>query len=462
MLTLTPTVTPGRSATSVSLSEIISALSFALDLTEGAVQGHALRSCLLGMRLAQEIGLPEEQRGPLYYALLLKDVGCSSNAARMFTIVGGDDRAVKAGAKLEDWTKPHRASMRTLRMLWHNVLPTSNALLRAIRLGRMGMTQHKNNEEMISLRCERGARIMRKLEMGELAAQAVYHLDEHWNGGGYPKRLKTDAIPLLSRICSVAQNLEVFASEDGRDAAIDVLRQRSGTWFDPNLVSAALSLHARGELWECCDSFEKRKAHQAVLDLEPCPGGALGPERIDVICEAFAEVVDAKSPFTYRHSVGVTGIAEKLAITLGMTELQQQTVRRAALLHDLGKLRVPNSILDKRGRLNDEEWKVILEHPMLTGHILGHVAAFRELAIITQQHHEKLDGSGYPRGLRAKDLSIESRLVTIADIYGAMAEERPYRKGIEPREILRMLGPQVPGKLDPVIFDALHMVVHAA
>src|ERR1700761_777184 len=456
MVTLTPAATMSRANTKVSLAEIISALSFALDLTEGAVHGHAVRSCLLGMRVAHEIGLPNEQCSSLYYALLLKDIGCSSNAGRMFTIVGGDDRAVKAGAKLEDWTKPHRASMRTLRMLWHNVLPNSNALLRAIRLGKMGMTQHRNNEEMISLRCERGARIVRKLDMGEAAAQAVYHLDENWNGGGYPKHLKGENIPLLSRICSIAQNLEGFSSEDGHTTAIDVLRDRSGTWFDPDLVSAALSLHARGELWRYCDSFERRQSREAVLDLDPCPMEALGPERVDNICQAFAEVVDAKSPFTYRHSVGVTDVAWKLAATMGMTGLQQQMVKRGALLHDLGKLRVPNSILDKKSHLNDEEWKVIREHPILSGSILGRVAAFEELAIVASQHHEKLDGSGYPWGLKADDLSMETRLLTMADIYGAMAEERPYRGGIDPREILRLLEPQVPGKLDPMVFEALH------
>src|ERR1700678_2312068 len=111
----------------ISLAEILSALSFALDLTEGAVQGHAVRSCLLGMRIGREAGLSEAELFDLYYALLLKDIGCSSNSARMCQIVGGNDIAMKAGAKLVDWTKPHQPKLETLQILWKNVLPQGTA-----------------------------------------------------------------------------------------------------------------------------------------------------------------------------------------------------------------------------------------------------------------------------------------------------------------------------------------------
>ena len=175
---------------SISLPEVISALSFALDLTEGAVHGHALRSCLLGMRIAEEAQLPSDLRSSLYYALMLKDIGCSSNASRMCQIVGGDDRAVKAGVKYEDWTKPHKPSLSTLRLLWNNVLPDSGPAARVARIIRIGATQHKNNKEMITLRCDRGASIVTKLGMGRIAAEAVRCLDEHWDGSGYPERSK--------------------------------------------------------------------------------------------------------------------------------------------------------------------------------------------------------------------------------------------------------------------------------
>src|ERR1700722_18703402 len=148
---------------SVSLSEVISAMTFALDMTEGAVPGHSLRSCLLGMRLAAAMDLSEEMRSSLYYALQLKDTGCSNNAARMTQIVGGDDRAAKNIAKLVDWTKPHSLNLRSLRGLWTNILPEGTLMQRLMRLIRVGLTQHRNNREMIQLRCDRGAEIGRKL-----------------------------------------------------------------------------------------------------------------------------------------------------------------------------------------------------------------------------------------------------------------------------------------------------------
>jgi len=151
------------------------------------------------MRIAEEAQLPFNLRSSLYYALLLKDVGCSSNASRLCEIVGGDDRAMKAGVKYEDWTKPHKPSLSTLRLLWNNVLPEAGPGAKMARIIRIGATQHRNNEEMITLRCDRGASIVTKLGMGKIAAQAVRSLDEHWDGSGYPERVKDAQIPLLSR-----------------------------------------------------------------------------------------------------------------------------------------------------------------------------------------------------------------------------------------------------------------------
>jgi len=441
---------------SISLSEVISALSFALDLTEGAVWGHALRSCLLGMRIADEIVLPDEKRSSLYFALLLKDVGCSSNASRMCEIVGGDDRAMKAGAKLEDWTKPHKPKLSTLKMLWGNVLPEAGPLDRIARIFRMGMAQHKNNEEMIGLRCERGAGIVTKLGLGIDAAEAVRSLDEHWDGDGYPDSLKGEQISLLARICAVAQHLDVFSSERGVAAAMDTLVERSGTWFDPELVRVTVLLHRSGELWSNCLATDSQDdTRRAVLDLDGGRQHKLGTGRIDQICEAFADVVDAKSHFTFRHSVGVADAAMSIARGMGLPMDRVQLVRRAALLHDIGKLSLSNVILDKSTKLNETEWKAVEQHPGLTRQILERVGPFREMAIIAGEHHEKLDGSGYPKRLMSPQLSLESRIIAVADVYGALSEDRPYRAALETDDILTIMTKLAPHKLDGDCMDVL-------
>lgn len=447
-------------STDISLSEIISALSFALDLTEGAVSGHALRSCLLGMRVADGLRVGPDEQSSLYYALLLKDVGCSSNAARMCQIIGGDDRAVKAGVKLEDWTRPHRPKVSTLNLLWNNVLPEANALQRVARIGQIALTQHRNNEEMIGLRCDRGASILRKLGMGEAAAEAVRCLDEHWDGSGYPDRRKKDHIPLLARICAVAQHLDVFATEQGAEKAVEVLEERCGRWFDPDLVRVVKSLHADRTLWTgALRAVSVEETRRLVIDIAPTRDLRLASCEIDGICAAFAEVVDAKSPFTYRHSIGVADAASSIAEQMGLAKDRLQLVRRASLLHDLGKLSVPNSILDKPGKLTAQEWTVVQSHPGLTRQILSRVGAFEEVAGVAGEHHEKLDGSGYPDRRVAQDLCLESRIIVVADVYGALAEDRPYRAGLELEQIFSIMKKDVPHKLDPDCFEALMRVL---
>jgi len=443
----------------VSVTEVISAMTFALDLTEGARPGHALRTCLMGMRLAEALGVPDDMRANLYYALQLKDIGCSNNAARMTCIVGGDDRVIKAIAKLSDWTRPHRPEIRTIKLLWANILPQSSWWRRALRLLRIGLTQHHNNRVMIDLRCERGAEIIRSLELGHATAEAVLHLDEHWNGKGFPDNLRGEEIPLMSRICSVAQNLDVFA-EDSEEAAISILRQRSGRWFDPDIVWMAELLHKNGTLWvDARHSDNAERTRAAVMAMTPHTTRRTGPQWIDKVCEAFGSVVDAKSPFTYRHSLRVSEMATSIAEELDLQPQRVDLVRRAALLHDLGKLSVPNTILDKETDLSKDDWSVVKRHPEYTRDILDRVNMFRDVAVVAGEHHERLDGTGYPQQLVACDISLESRVLVMADCYTALAEERPYRKAMTPLEAVATLRASVPEKLDAHCFDALRRVI---
>jgi putative nucleotidyltransferase with HDIG domain len=439
----------GQGDERVALSEIVSALSFALDLTEDAVPGHAVRSCLLGMRIGSALGLGEIQLCDLYYALLLKDIGCSSNAARMCQILGGDDRKAKREVKTLDWTRPSAAGVK---MVWNNVLPGAGPWRKARRLAWVGLTQNRHNAEMIGLRCERGADIVRKIGLSEACADAIHSLDEHWNGSGYPQRSRGEAIPVLARILNIAQHLDVFAAERGRARAIATLTERSGSWFDPELARIAVSLDRDGTLWTGCGTAEER---DLAMALEPGAARMIAADQVDRVCEAFADVVDAKSSSTYRHSVGVTDIAEGISRQMGLSQPRRRLVYRAALLHDLGKLRVPNSILDKPGKLNDAEWLVMREHPVLSQQILERIPSFAPIARIAGRHHEKLDGSGYPHRLKAEDLTIEDRIVGLADFYGALSEDRPYRKAMPAEQIFALLREEVPQKFDPDCFEAL-------
>lgn len=432
------------------VAEILSALSFALDLTDGQPMGHSVRSCVFGMHLAREIGLPVARQADLYYALLMKDAGCSSNASRMFQILGTDDIRAKRDVKTTDWTK---AGWDSLEYALSHVRTGAPFLERVRALVDMAIHQKRNARDLVQIRCERGASIARRIGFSEEVAQAILSLDELWNGAGQPEGLHGQQIPLCSRIMNLSQNLDVFYMTQGAQAAITIAETRSGTWFDPDLVKAFRSISRDPLLWS-----EVNDAAVKVMDLEPRESVfASNEETLDRICLAFADVIDAKSPFTYRHSTGVAGAAIAIGTTLGCTSHEVTTLRRAALLHDIGKLGVSNSILDKPGKLSEEEWEAVKNHPYYTFEILRRIPGFRDLSDVAASHHEKLDGSGYFRNRRAEDLSLPARILVVADIFDALHAERPYREALPLETVFEIMQKDAPKALDASCFEALRM-----
>jgi putative nucleotidyltransferase with HDIG domain len=434
----------------VRVSEIISALSYALDLTEGRPMGHSVRSCMIGMRIAAEIGLSVAEQSDLYYALLLKDAGCSSNASKLFHILSADEIRAKRDVKLTDWT---RVGWDSLQYALTHVATGAPFLERVRTLIRLAAKQQTESCELVKVRCERGASIARRIGFSEAVAQAIHSLDEHWNGGGYPDGLRGEEIPLAARIMNLSQTLEVFLVDRGKERSIEVARKRSGSWFDPNLVRASASLAKRDLLWS---GLDQEQAIDQALALEPEERRLLANEEtIENICQAFAEIVDAKSPFTYRHSTGVAEAAIGISRQLGLGEEDITFMRRAALLHDVGKLSVSNTILEKPGALNKDEWDVIKLHPYYTFEVLRRIPGFKELSDIAAAHHEKLNGSGYFRHWNADQLSLEMRILTVADIFDALAAKRPYRDAMPLDKVFGIMQKEAPHAIDAQCLDAL-------
>ncbi|HST12823.1 MAG TPA: HD domain-containing phosphohydrolase [Terriglobales bacterium] len=433
----------------IRLSDVVSALSAALDLTEGQPMGHAVRSCILGMRIAELMQLPAADCSDLYYALLMKDAGCSSNSARMHQILGSDDLRAKREVKFEDWTKP---SLSGLQYLLRNVLPGASLARRLVKSVQLGFEQNRNNAEVIGARCERGAEIARKIGLSQASAEAIRGLDEHWSGRGYPEHRKGAEISILSRIMNVSQTLEVFASTRSVAEAVQVVAERGGTWFDPEIVQVVRTLERDTELWK---RVQAPDAREYVVQMEPGIAVKASPDRIDNICRAFAEVIDAKSPYTFTHSMGVAEAAVEMSEGLGLKPDVVNMVRRAALLHDVGKLGVSNAILEKPGKLTSEEWQSMKMHPVYTQQILEKIPGFSQLASVAGAHHERLDGTGYPQGLAASQLPLEARIICVADVYQALSERRPYREGLPPKTVFAMLDEDSEKRLDPECLEAL-------
>jgi HD-GYP domain-containing protein (c-di-GMP phosphodiesterase class II) len=432
------------------VSEMVGALSYALDLTEGQPMGHSARVCTLGMRIAAEIGMPLAERAELYYTLLIKDAGCSSNASRLFQILAADEIRAKRDVKRTDWT---RVGFDSLQYAITHVAVGKPFLEKVAALARVAIQRKADSLEIVKIRCERGASVARRMGFSERVAAGIHSLDEHWDGGGHPDHLRGAEIPTFARIALLSQTLEVYWREDNGAAALEVARRRAGRWFDPELVTAAEALAKRGALWTGLDA---ETLLEDVWALEPVAMRlVLTEERMEEICLAFAEVVDAKSPFTYRDSNGVAAAAVGIAKTMGMDAAAVAMIRRAALLHDIGKLSVPNSILEKPGKLSAGEWTVVKQHPAYSHEILRRIPGFGPLAEVAASHHERLDGKGYWRGYDASRLDLPSRILAVADVYDALAARRPYREALPLEDVMGILRKDTPHALDGECVEAL-------
>lgn len=434
----------------LSLAEILCSLSFALDLTEGQPMGHAQRTCLIGMQIASVLGLPECQVTSLFHALLIKDAGCTSNAARMYAIFGADEVTTRCALKVGNWNALFEAAKYAVDRTFSNHSLPNHSLW--MRLHLRYTPRPTTTNALKDARGEQGAQIARNLGLGEDAACCIQSLNEHWDGRGVTQRLRGDAIPLLARIACLAQTLEVFVSTYDVKTAYQIVRRRSGTWFDPSLVQAACSFQHDELFWR----FVQAASRDRVLSLEAEAVVEIATEeRIDAICDAFAQIVDAKSPFTAEHSSRVCTYSTEIADMLGVTGEQQATLRRAALLHDIGKLAIPTQILDKPGKLTPSEWERMKRHPRYTEEILSQITGFSRLAKVAGAHHERLNGTGYFRGLSAKRLDLEMRIIAVADVFDALLAQRPYRLAIPLAQAFAILDKEADVSLDGQCIEVL-------
>ncbi|MBM1172873.1 HD-GYP domain-containing protein [Microvirga arabica] len=432
----------------VRLSEVLGALSHALDLTEGQPAGHCVRACWIGVHVGRELGLNEAALWELYYTLLLKDLGCSSNAARICQLYLTDDLSFKRDFKTVGNRLPQVLSF----VLSHTGLKAGLAeRFRAV----VNIVQNGGEiaRELIETRCQRGAEIARQLRFPEGVAQGIQSLDEHWNGGGKPYGIAGAEIPVYSRIALLAQVVDVFHTSTGEAAARHEVRARSRTWFDPQVVEAFERVAGSPAFWEVLRSDD---VETAIFALEPAQHiESADEDYLDDIAAAFARVVDSKSPYTSGHSDRVAFFADLIAGEMGFDEAGRRSLRRAALLHDIGKLGVSNEILDKPGKLDETEMAAMRHHALHSETILSRIRAFEGLARIGGAHHERLDGKGYPRRLKGDEIGRETRIISVADVFDALTADRPYRAAMPVSKAMGILEADIGAAFDPACVDAL-------
>ncbi len=400
----------------VRLAELVAALSLGIDLGFGQPMEHVLRQCLIALRLAEGLGLREEQRAVVYYTALLVNVGCHTDAheqAKWF----GDDIALKS-IKYDHEPRSMRMAATGMRFLG-----AGNPPLHRFRLGlAFALSGHREVDGMIEHHAAIARTMAEQLSLPSEVVAAVGAAYERWDGRGWPGELEGEDVPLASRVAHVAEYIEVANRLGGVAAAKQLARERSGGDFDPVLADL---VEAEGDV--ILSGLDTVGAWGAVIDAEPALAVVLVGERFDAALLAIASFVDLKSPYFLGHGRAVSELAAAAGRAFGLEESDVRCLRRAGLVHGLGRLGVSNAILDKRGPLGAGEWERVRLQPYVTERMLRQSEALAPVARIAVQHRERLDGSGYPRGLSGAALSREARILAAAEAYQSMREPRPHR-----------------------------------
>jgi HD-GYP domain-containing protein (c-di-GMP phosphodiesterase class II) len=441
------TAAVGRSE--LRLAELVAALSLGIDLGFGQPMEHVLRQCLIALRLAEWAGLDDDARAAVYYTALLVNVGCHTDAheqAKWF----GDDIALKAD-KYAYEQRSVQAMVATMRKLG-----SGNPPLHRFRTGlEFALGGFRDLDGMINQHAKLARSLGEQLDLPVAALDGLGGSYERWDGKGWPGELAGGDIPITSRVAQLAEFVEVAHRTGGVDAATSLATRGARTQFDPELCAV---LCANAE--EILGGLDSTNTWDAVIVAEPSLGVRLSPDQFDAALVAVATFVDLKSPYMLGHAIAVSALVADAGAKLGIGGDDLTTLRRAGVVHGLGRLGVSNSIWDKRGPLGAGERERVRMQPYLTERMLHQSSALAPLGAIAVQLRERLDGSGYPRGLSGGAVSQPARILGAADAYQAMCEPRPHRPAFSSAEAAAQLRAEVRGgRLDG---DAVEAVLATA
>jgi HD-GYP domain-containing protein (c-di-GMP phosphodiesterase class II) len=426
----------------VRLAELVASMSLATDLGLGQPLEHVLRSCVLGLRIAEDLELGEDQRAVVYYVALLAWLGCHADAHEQSAWFG-DDIQLRADR--------HLAESAGARFMLGRVGRGQAPARRAARLGSLLISGRDALAVMETTHCTVAGLFAMRLGLGPDVRDGLQHVFERWDGKGTPAGIAGEEIALSARIAVVADIVESFRRLGGTAAAVDVARRRAGGQFDPRLAD-----HVCENADVLLGGLDEATGWDAAIAAEPALAGRMSRVELDAALEAIADFADLKSPYTTGHSRGVASLAASAALRAGLGEPAAAELRRAGLLHDVGRIGVSNAIWDKPGALSETEMERVRMHPYLTQRMFSRSPRLATLAEVAAAHHERLDGSGYPRALAGGALSPEARILAAADAYQAMSELRPHRPARSPEDASRQLREDVrTGRLDTDAVDAV-------
>jgi HD-GYP domain-containing protein (c-di-GMP phosphodiesterase class II) len=428
----------------VRLAELVAAMSLATDLGLGQPMEHVMRSCLVGLRLAELLDLEEPDRAVVYYVALLAWVGCHADSHEQAAWFG-DDIEFRAGMHETDLAGLPAAKY-VIGRVGRGRPPLRRALLAGTLLSRRDFIASFDMSH-----CRVAGQLAMRLGLGDPVRAALQDVFERWDGKGQPRSLKGDRIALAARVVELADITEAFRRLGGLESALEVARRRRATQFDPELVDLLTR-----EASTVFAGLDEDTTWARVIASEPALGPPLSQAQIDVALEAIADFADLKSPYMTGHSRGVAELASKAAASLGRGEAEVAEVRRAALMHDMGRLGIPNTIWDKPASLSEAEVERVRLHPYLMQRMFSRLSGLAEAGQLAGQASERLDGSGYPRGLTGAGLTPAARALQAADVYQALTEPRAYRSALgQAAAAHEVRGEVAAGRLDAHAVEAV-------
>jgi HD-GYP domain-containing protein (c-di-GMP phosphodiesterase class II) len=402
------------------LADILAALSVATDLGMGQEPEKAVRSCLVATQLARASDLPEPAVGDVFYTALLQHLGCTA-PAHEWSYLFGDDLATTRQAERTDSANRREALALLLSAGRGTGVRRLRHLARTVAAGTQG------SRTVVLSVCEVGARMSERLGLGEGVRLGLQHSLERWDGNGEAYGLAAEDIALPARFAALATQAVIFDRLGGPDMALEMVRRRAGGWFDP---AVSTTFERVGP--DLLRGLAETDVWAEVLAAEPQPARQIGAARLDEMARAFADMVDLLTPFTLGHSAAVAALAEAAAQRLRLPADGVDRLRRAALLHDLGRVAIAGAVWEKPRTLSSTDWEQVRLHPYYTERILVRSVVLEPIARIAGMHHERQDGSGYHHGASAGQIPAEARLLAVADSYQAMTQDRPYRAGLAP------------------------------
>ena len=435
--------------TTPSLAELVSTLSVASDLGMGRPVERVLRQTVIAMRLADLAGVDPPVRAATYYTSLLTWVGCATDTSDL-TLLFGEEEGLFADTHDGDLT-PLAMGMFMVRHLGRG----GPALRRVGMVGRFLATAGRSVQKVMEEHCRAAGDFADRLGLGDDVRTPLLQAFERWDGKGTPGKVGSEQVAPAIRLVHLADNVEAFHHAGGLDVAVAVARERRGTQFDPELVdcfcdNAESILHGLGDL----------SAWGEVISLDPSLGAPMDEALFDEALATFGDFADLKEPTRTGHSRSVASLAGGAASFLGLPPSEVANVRRAAWLHDIGVIGVSSTVWMEPGPWSMGQRERARTHPYLTERMLSRSPTLSRIGQCAALHHERLDGSGYPKGLTASSIPVSARILAAADVYDALCQPRPHRPAVGADAAGRMLRDEVvAGRLDG---DAVNAVLSAA